>query len=114
MKYTKPNKLKRGDTVAIISPSSGGPSKFPSIYENGLKILKEKFGLKIKEYPTARASSDKLFNNPDFRAKDINDAFADREVKAILTSIGGNDGVRVLKYLNKAIIKKNPKIFMGY
>ncbi len=114
MKYLKPAKLKRGDTIAIISPSWGGPSVFPHIYENGLKVLNERFGLKIKEYPTARTSADKLYNNPKSRAKDINDAFADKEVKAIITSIGGDDGIRVLKYLNKTIIKKNPKIFMGY
>jgi len=114
MKYIKPAKLKKGDTVAIISPSWGGPSIFPYIYKNGLKVLKEKFGLKIKEYPTARELADKLYNDPKLRAKDINNAFADKEVKAIITSIGGDDGIRVLPYLNKNIIRKNPKIFMGY
>lgn len=48
MSFTKPKKLKPGDTLAIISPSWGGPSVFPYIYENGLEILKE-WGLKIKE-----------------------------------------------------------------
>ena len=114
MKYLKPAKLKSGDTVAIISPSWGGPSVFPHIYENGLKVLREKFGLKINEYPTARESADKLYNNPKLRARDINDAFADKEVKAIIASIGGDDGIRVLPYLNKRLILKNPKIFMGY
>lgn len=114
MKYLKPSKLKRGDTVAIISPSWGGPSVFPHIYENGIKVLKEKFGLRIKEYPTARMAANILADEPKLRADDINKAFADKEVKAIITSIGGNDGIRVLKYLNKKIIKKNPKIFMGY
>lgn len=108
-----PKKLKAGDTVAIISPSWGGPSVFPHIYENGLKILEE-WGLKIKEYPTARAEVDYLRKNPEFRAKDINDAFADPEVVAIVASIGGDDSVRILPYLDREIIKNNPKILMGY
>ena len=42
MKKIYPKKLKKGDIVAIISPSWGGPSIFPNIYENGLRVLKEK------------------------------------------------------------------------
>lgn len=110
----KPNKLLRGDTVAIVSPSWGGPSVFPHIYSQGLKVLKEKFGLKIKEYLTARMSADNLDKSPKTRAEDINAAFADKEVKAIITSIGGDDSIRILKFLDKKIIKENPKIFMGY
>ena len=112
MNYIKPKKLQKGDTVAIVSPSWGGPSIFPHIYENGLKIL-EKWGLKIKEYPTARMSAVFLRENPQIRAKDINDAFADSDVKAIFASIGGDDSVRILPYLDKDIIYRNPKIFFG-
>lgn len=113
MQYKKPAKLKAGDTVAIVSPSWGGASAFPHIYENGLKILEE-WGLKIKEYPTARADAEYLHDNPKIRAKDVNDAFADREIKAIFTSIGGEDSVRILLYLDKETIQNNPKILMGY
>ena len=114
MKFIKPPRLNKGDTVAVISPSWGGPSVYPHVYENGLRVLREHFGLLIKEYPTAKASADKLLNDPKLRANDINDAFADKGVTAIIASIGGDDGIRVLQYLNKAIIKKNPKIFIGY
>lgn len=110
----KPQKLRAGDTIAVLSPSKGLPSIFPHIFDNGLKILKEKFGLKIKEFPTARMDAEKLYMNPQIRAQDINNAFADKEVKAIITSIGGDDSIRILKYLDKKIIKENPKIFMGY
>jgi muramoyltetrapeptide carboxypeptidase LdcA involved in peptidoglycan recycling len=113
MPFTKPQKLHRGDTVAIVSPSWGGPIAFPHIYENGLKILRE-WGLKIKEFPTARMDTDFLRANPQVRAKDINDAFANTEVKAIFVSIGGDDSVRILPFLNKKIITNNPKILMGY
>jgi len=113
MEYIKPARLVFGDTVAIVSPSWGGPSRFPDIYENGLKTLRE-LGLQIKEYPSARASGEFLASHPEFRAKDINDAFADVEVKAIFASIGGDDSVRILPFLNRELIRKNPKIVMGY
>lgn len=114
MKFVKPARLKRGDTVAVVSLSWGGPSVFPHIFDEGLRVLKEDFGLKIKEYPTARMDADKLYKNPELRADDINKAFADKEVKAIISSIGGNDSVRILKYLDKKVIRENPKIIMGY
>jgi len=114
MEFVKPKKLMKGDTIAVLSPSWGGPSIFPYVYENGLKILKEEFGLNIKEYPTARMEADKIHMNPKLRAEDINNAFADKSIKAIIASIGGDDSIRILKFLNKKIIKANPKIFMGY
>ena len=109
----KSKKLQKGDTIAIISPSWGGPSVFPHIYESGIKALKN-LGLKIKEYPSARKDADYTYNNPEFRAKDINDAFADSEVKAIFTSIGGDDSIRIIPYIDTEIVKDNPKIFLGY
>lgn len=113
MNYKKPSKLNQGDTVAILSPSWGGPSVFPHIYESGLKALQE-WGLKIKEFPTARMDAAFTRANPQVRARDINDAFADTEVRAIFASIGGNDSVRILPFLDKNIIAENPKILMGY
>ncbi len=109
----KPKKLQKGDTIAVVSPSWGGPSVFPHIYGSGIKTL-ENLGLKIKEYPSARKDADHLYENPEFRAKDINDAFTDEEVKAIFVSIGGDDSVRIMPFLNVEIIRKNPKIIIGY
>lgn len=113
MEFIKPSRLRVGDTVAIVSPSWGGPSIFPHIYDNGLQALRD-LGLQIKEYPSARADNDFLARNPRARAEDINDAFADDEVKAIFASIGGDDSIRILPFLEPETIKKNPKILMGY
>lgn len=109
----KSKKLQKGDTIAIVSLSSGGPSIFPHIYESGVKTL-EDLGLKIKEFPSARKDSDFLDKNPKFRAKDINDAFLDEDIKAIFTSIGGDDSVRILPFLDYENIQRNPKIIIGY
>lgn len=109
----KPAKLNKGDVIGIISPSWGGPSVFPHIYENGLKNLKA-LGFEIKEFPTARGDAKYQYRNPKVRAEDVNAAFADKEVKGIITTIGGDDSVRILPFLNKKNIANNPKFFMGY
>ena len=109
-----PNRLQPGDTVAVLSPSWGGPSCFPPVFDLGLSNLRQLFGLEIKEYPTARMDNDDLYRNPRARAEDINAAFEDTEVRAIIASIGGEDSVRVLPYLDEDTIRRNPKILMGY
>jgi muramoyltetrapeptide carboxypeptidase LdcA involved in peptidoglycan recycling len=114
MQFKQPLSLKPGDRVAIVSPSSGIPSLFPWVYEQGLQRLKEVFQLVPVEYPTARQSPEYLSQNPKARADDINRAFSDPSIKAIIATIGGNDQIRILPYLDREIISANPKIFMGY
>jgi muramoyltetrapeptide carboxypeptidase LdcA involved in peptidoglycan recycling len=114
MEFRKPLSLKSGDKVAIVSPSFGMPFFFPWVYEQGLNRLKEVFNLNPVEFPTARQSPEYLSQNPQARADDINTAFADSSIKGIIVTIGGNDQIRILPYLNKKVISENPKVFMGY
>lgn len=114
MEFRQPLPLKSGDKVAIVSPSSGLPFLFPWVYEQGLNRLKEIFNLQPVEFPTARQSPEYLSQNPKVRAEDINTAFADPSIKGIIATIGGNDQMRILPYLNREVISANPKIFMGY
>ena len=114
MIFKQPSRLKFGDKVAIVSPSAGLPHIFPWVYEQGLNRIKEVFGLEPVEFPSARQSPEYLSKNPKVRAEDINTAFADPSIKGIIATIGGNDQIRILPYLNKDIISANPKIFMGY
>jgi muramoyltetrapeptide carboxypeptidase LdcA involved in peptidoglycan recycling len=109
----KVKRLEKGDTIAVMSLSNGLPNLFPKVYEAGIRNL-EKMGFKIKEYPTTRKSIGYLSSHPKERADDINNAFADKNVAGIITSIGGDDSIRILKYINPQIIKNNPKFFMGF
>ncbi len=114
MKFQTPLPLKPGDKVAIISPSSGMPFLFPWVYKQGLDRIREIFELVPVEFPTAFQSPESLSQHPQARAKDINEAFSDPSIKAIIATIGGIDQIRVLPYLDKELIARNPKIFMGY
>ena len=109
----KPRALTPGDTVAVVSPSWGGPSVFPHILDQGISVL-QGWGLRVCEYPTARMPADMLYRHPEQRAYDLNNAFADPAIKAIFASIGGDDSLRILPYLDMPLIQRNPKIIMGY
>lgn len=109
----KPERLRPNDKVAILSPSWGGPSIFPKVYELGIENLKS-FQIEPVEFPTTRMDANEIYLNPKIRAKDINYAFADPEIKAIISTIGGDDSIRILPYLDKEIITNNPKIVMGF
>jgi len=113
-KMKKPNQLKKGDVVAVLSPSWGGASIFPDVYQNGINYLINELGLKVKEFKTIKMDPQQIYENPKLRAADINQAFKDPEVKAIFSTIGGSDSIRILEYLDLKLIKKNPKIFMGF
>ena len=54
MGFVKLNKLKKGDKVAILSPSFAAPGKWPHVYELGLKRLREIFELEPVEFPTTK------------------------------------------------------------
>ena len=112
----KPKRLKKGDTVAIVSLSSGmaGDEAFRHRYELGKKRLEEVFGLKTVTMPNALKGSEYLSEHPEARAKDFMDAFKDKNIKGIICNIGGADTIRLLPYIDFEVIKNNPKIFMGY
>ena len=111
-----PKKLKKGDTVAIVSLSSGmgGEKEFYHRYELGKKRLEDIFGLNVVTMPNALKGCDYLYNHPEARAEDLMNAFSDKDIKAIFTMIGGDDSIRILPFIKNEIIKNNPKIFIGY
>src|SRR3990167_4216921 len=110
---TKPDKLKRGDTIGVISPSGGLAVLVPHRLDNAIKFL-ENQGYKIKEFSCTRKNNGWESASAKERAKDIMDAFRDKDVKAIICSIGGNNANKTLRYLDFEKIKEIPKIFCGY
>lgn len=112
--FTKPPTLIPGDKVAIVAPSAGAAHVFPWVYELGLQRLRNEFNLIPIEFPTALKTPDYLSKYPQARAQDINDAFENPEIKAIIATTGGNDEIKILPYLNAQIMKQNPKSFFGY
>ncbi|GAA1872693.1 S66 family peptidase [Asanoa iriomotensis] len=105
-----PAKPRPGSRVAVISPSAGLPALFPTVYELGLRRLRTEFGLEPVEYPTTRV----MGASPADRARDVMAAFADPSISAVLSTIGGDDQLRLLRFLDPEVLRANPKPFLGY
>ncbi len=110
----KPKRLQPGDSVAVLSLSWGGPAAYPALYELGVENLRTHFGLKVVELETARLADAVLHRNPRLRAEDLNRAVRDPSIKAVFSSVGGYDSVRILPYVDWDAIRANPKVIMGY
>jgi len=114
MKLIKPKKLNKGDKVATISLSWGGAGELLHRYKQGKKQLEETFGLEVVETKNALKSAKWIYENPKARAEDLMEAFEDKSIKAIISNIGGEDSLRILKHIDISVIQKNPKIFLGF
>ncbi|MDY0029524.1 MAG: LD-carboxypeptidase [Pseudobdellovibrionaceae bacterium] len=110
----KPRALSEGCKIAIVSPSWGGPSTFPHKYEAGLSQLKKAFAVEIVEMPHTKKPAEWLHLNPKARADDLMQAFEDTSIDGIIASIGGDDAIRLLPFMNLDVIAANPKVFIGY
>ncbi|CAN5451265.1 LD-carboxypeptidase [soil metagenome] len=107
----KPNALSLGDTIAISSPA--GAVWEDAQVEKFISIL-EGAGFKVKKGQTLKEKFGYFAGTDELRAKEINDFFSDKEVKAIFCMKGGWGCARILDKLNYDTIKNNPKIIMGF
>lgn len=115
MKINKiyPEKLKAGDEVRVIAPSRSlsiisketqgiSDKRFAEL---GLRLT---FGKHVKEIDEFNSSS------ITSRIEDFHEAFSDKNVKAVITVIGGFNSNQLLRYIDWELIKNNPKVFLGY
>lgn len=110
----KPPPLRPGDTVAVVSASWGGPATYPATFDAGLRVLRDTSGLEVVEAATARMAPEALKADPRLRAETLNALFFDPDISAIIATIGGDDSVRILPWLDTAAALAHPKIFLGY
>lgn len=112
----KPQRLKKGDKVAIVSLSAGTLGEKWAIhrYYIAKERLENDFGLKVVVMENTLKGIKYLDEHPEARAKDLMDAFKDDSIKAVFNAIGGDDTIRLLPYIDFEVIRKHPKIFTGY
>ncbi|TPR41504.1 LD-carboxypeptidase [Apilactobacillus micheneri] len=114
MEYIFPRSLQKGDEIRIIAPSDS--LKRVGGYEANLSAknklesmgLKVTFGEHVNECDLAKSSS------IESRISDLHTAFKDKNVKAILSVIGGFTSNELLPYIDYDLIKQNPKIICGF
>jgi muramoyltetrapeptide carboxypeptidase LdcA involved in peptidoglycan recycling len=105
-------RLRRGDRVAIVAPSSGLAPGFPGVYGRGLDVLRE-LGLEPVEFPSASMSSDALYADPKLRADELHAALRRRDIRGIISVIGGYESIRLYDYLKPSVFADHPTFIMG-
>jgi muramoyltetrapeptide carboxypeptidase len=107
----KPERLDYGDVVGIVAPASAPPD--PNNIDRSVEVLK-RLGFKPRLSANVRKRWGFLAGNDRQRAGDVMRMFTDSKVKAIVCLRGGYGTARLLSLLDYGLIRKNPKIFVGY
>jgi muramoyltetrapeptide carboxypeptidase len=107
----KPKALKRGDTVGLITPSTyvSDPERLMQA-----ERLVNYLGLKPKFGKNVRRRAGYLGGSIQERLDDLHAMFADAEVKAVFAIRGGYGSAQLLDRIDYDLIRRNPKIFVGY
>lgn len=111
MVLQRPERLRRGDRVAAVTLSWGGPGAIPHRYEAGKRQIEDRFGLEVVEMPHTLASP---AGDPRDRADDLHRAFSDPSIAGVFSTIGGEDSIRILPHLDLELLAAHPKPFVGY
>ena len=109
-KKKKPQRLKAGDTIGLITPGS-------FIADDGLKKATEhleNLGFKVQLGEHIRAKRGFNAGTDAERLHDLHAMFADKNIAGIWCARGGYGCSRLLENIDYQLIKKNPKVLMGY
>jgi muramoyltetrapeptide carboxypeptidase len=111
MRKVKPERLRKGDLIGIISPAST-PDDLTRI-DKGVQYL-EKMGYRAEVAPNVGKVRGYLAGTDDQRLYDLHYMFRRKDVKAVFCVRGGYGSPRLLDKIDYQLIKRNPKIFVGY
>lgn len=102
--------LNINDTIAFLAPS-GAYNEFEKL--NVARNFLISKGYKIEIFPSCTKNWHGFGGNDDERVEDLQNAFLNPEIKAIICARGGFGILKILDKINYEIIKNNPKIFAG-
>ncbi|MCH7400895.1 LD-carboxypeptidase [Belliella kenyensis] len=106
-----PISLHKGDQIGLISPSAATSDRIQFMFaQEALEAL----GFKVKLGKNLKNRHGHLAGTDEERADDLNEMFADRDVRGIVCIRGGSGASRILPLIDYELIKKNPKPLLGY
>jgi muramoyltetrapeptide carboxypeptidase LdcA involved in peptidoglycan recycling len=112
--YLRPPRVRPGDTVAVVSLSSGMAARFPDRFARGCRQLAEALGVEVVLAPNATRDDAFLRAHPQARVDDWTWALTEPSVTAYASAIGGEDSVRLLPLLDHGLLAAYPKPFVGF
>jgi muramoyltetrapeptide carboxypeptidase len=116
MAQLKANALKQGDVIGIIAPAS--PPRFAERVKKSVAYF-ERLGYQVE---LGKHLNDNV-SKPQFgylsasdkdRLSDLHAMIRNKHVKAILFHRGGFGSIRMLDQIDYDLVRRNPKIFVGY
>lgn len=108
----KPPKLKKGDKVALISPSNPVNNRL-DIVEAAIKNFEQQTGLQVVTGRHALGKHYYSSGTKQERLDDFHEAIANPEIKAVLFSVGGSVAIDMVEEIDYELVAKNPKIISG-
>jgi muramoyltetrapeptide carboxypeptidase len=107
----KPRRLEVGMTIGLVAPSSAPGKK--ELIEKGMQVLNE-LGFKTKLAKNALAKKGYLSGTDRQKLADLHAMFSDPKIHAVICLRGGYGTPRLLECVDFDLIRKNPKIFVGF
>ena len=108
-----PNRLKKGDKIGVIAPSSPITESSLEDINNSITLM-EASGFEIVFGKNAFKNTLGYGATAKEKAEDINNMFANPEIKAIFCAKGGANSNATFEYIDYEMIKHNPKILCGF
>ncbi len=107
----KPPALRAGATLAVVSPASTPKQELVQAGIDSLHAL----GYRTVLMPHALDRGPLYYaGTAEQRAEDLMAAFADPAIGGILCTRGGWGSAELLPLLDAAVVRANPKVFVGY
>jgi len=107
---TKPKRLGSSARIGIVNPAYWLEAER---LERAVGVF-DKLGYELVLGKSTELVQDRYAGPPEERAADIMAMFTDPTIDAIICARGGYGGNRVLPLLDFDVIRKNPKIFIGF
>jgi muramoyltetrapeptide carboxypeptidase LdcA involved in peptidoglycan recycling len=109
-----PPKLRRGDTVRVVAPARSRALVLEHDHRDVIDARFAGMGLTLTYGRHVDERDDFDSSSVTSRVEDLHDAFADPDIAAILTVIGGFNSNELLPHLDWDLIGANPKVLCGF
>ncbi len=110
METLKPAALQKGDMIGVLSTSCWLEETDLTVAQN---FLKEE-GYQAFHHPQALARLNQSAGSAQEKTDAFHDLFSNPDMKMVMGARGGNRAITMLDKIDFDLIRKNPKILIGY
>jgi muramoyltetrapeptide carboxypeptidase len=106
----KPPGIRKGDLIGVISPAGAVDE---ADLREGLRVL-ETSGFRVMPGPHVLDRHGYLAGRDEDRLNDLHAMFESPDIRAVLCARGGYGTQRLLERIDYDLVRRNPKVFVGY